>query len=147
MWFLRSSRQPRDVNLPDKVGLLAQWVFSRHQSAAIHSTRPITVLIDLLVNGLDDLLLTVSKTVFVLVCTSLIAIGFGESAQLVSHDLLFVASRPRFGCYSQARTRQLVWTSWRETQLGRNQLERHSWTGTSYIVRNRHSTDRVFLCL
>jgi hypothetical protein len=33
------------------------------------------------VNGLDDLLLTVSKTVFVSVCTSLIVIGFGESAQ------------------------------------------------------------------
>lgn len=46
------------------------------------------MLIDLLVNGLDDLLLTVSKTVFVSVYTSLIVIGFGESAQLVSHDLL-----------------------------------------------------------
>src|SRR5437868_1540786 len=33
-----------------------------------------------------------------------------------------VASRPRFGCYSQART----------LQLGRTQLDRHSWTGTSY---------------
>jgi hypothetical protein len=43
-----------------------------------------------------------------------------------------VASRPRFGCYSQARTLQLVWTSWRETQLGRDQLERFSWTGTGY---------------
>src|SRR2546423_12648735 len=43
-----------------------------------------------------------------------------------------VASRPRFGCYSQGRTPQLVWASWRETQLGRNQLERHSWTGASY---------------
>src|SRR5271154_348554 len=45
---------------------------------------------------------------------------------------LLVASRPRFGCDSQARTPQLVWTSWRETQLGRNQLDRLSWTGTSY---------------
>src|ERR1700739_1867169 len=33
-----------------------------------------------------------------------------------------VASRPRVGCYSQTRT----------PQLGRNQLDRHSWTGTSY---------------
>ena len=31
-----------------------------------------------------------------------------------------VASRPLFGCYLQARIPQLVWTSWRETQLGRN---------------------------
>src|SRR2546430_6649975 len=48
--------------------------------------------------------------------------------------VIAVASRPRFGCYSQARTPQLVWASWRETQLGRNQLDRdrHSWTGTSY---------------
>jgi hypothetical protein len=37
---------------------------------------------------------------------------------------MIVASRPRFGCYSQVRT--LV------TQPGRNQLERHSWTGTGY---------------
>jgi hypothetical protein len=43
-----------------------------------------------------------------------------------------VAYRPRFGVDSQARTPQLVWASWRETQLCRNQLERHSLTGTSY---------------
>jgi hypothetical protein len=43
-----------------------------------------------------------------------------------------VASRPRIGGYSQARTLQLVWTSWRETQLGRDQLERFSWTGIGY---------------
>src|SRR5256714_2500406 len=43
-----------------------------------------------------------------------------------------VASRPRVGGYSQARTPQLVWASWRETQLGRNQQDRYSWTGTSY---------------
>ena len=43
-----------------------------------------------------------------------------------------VVYRPRFGGDSQARTPQLVWASWRETQLGRNQLERFSWTGTSY---------------
>src|SRR5271154_4024467 len=30
-----------------------------------------------------------------------------------------------------------------ETRLDRNQLERLSWTGTSYIVRDRYSTDRV----
>jgi hypothetical protein len=29
-----------------------------------------------------------SKTVFISVCTSLVAIGFGASAQLVSRDLL-----------------------------------------------------------
>jgi hypothetical protein len=34
-------------------------------------------------------LLTVSKAVFISVCTSLIAIGFGASAQLLSRDLLF----------------------------------------------------------
>src|SRR5271155_1903038 len=44
----------------------------------------------------------------------------------------YVASRPRIGGYSQARTLQLVWTSWRETQLGRDQLERFSWTGIGY---------------
>jgi hypothetical protein len=37
-----------------------------------------------------------------------------------------VAYRPHFGGDSQAHIPQLVWTSWRETQLGRNQLERHS---------------------
>jgi hypothetical protein len=54
------------------------------------------------------------------------------AAQSKRRHLVAVASRPRFGCDSQARTPQLVWTSWRETQLGRNQLERHSWTGASY---------------
>jgi hypothetical protein len=43
-----------------------------------------------------------------------------------------VAYRPRFGGDSQARTPQLVWASWRETQPGRDQLERFSWTGTRY---------------
>jgi hypothetical protein len=43
-----------------------------------------------------------------------------------------VAYKPRFGGGSQARTPQLVWASWRETQLGRDQLEGFSWTGTSY---------------
>src|SRR2546421_11889745 len=28
--------------------------------------------------------------------------------------ILYVASRPRFGGYSQARTPQLVWASWRD---------------------------------
>ena len=42
---------------------------------------------------------------------------------------------PRIGGYSQARTLQLVWASWRETQLGRNQLDRLSWTGTSYSYK------------
>jgi hypothetical protein len=51
---------------------------------------------------------------------------------LSAFNLCIVASRPRFGCYSRGRTPQLVWTGWRETQLGRNQLERHSWTGASY---------------
>jgi hypothetical protein len=46
---------------------------NRILKAVIHSNRPIAVLI--------DLLLTVSKTVFVSVCTSPIVIGFGESAQ------------------------------------------------------------------
>ena len=45
----------------------------------------------------------------------------------IEAQLITVASKPRVGCYSQARTPQLVWASWRETQLGR-----HSWTGTSY---------------
>jgi hypothetical protein len=54
-----------------------------------------------------------------------------------------VASRPRIGSYSQARTPQLVWTSWRETQLGRDQPGRHSWTGISYIGRDRYSAERV----
>jgi hypothetical protein len=31
-----------------------------------------------------------------------------------------VAHRPRFGGDSRARTPQLVWASWRETQLGRD---------------------------
>ena len=48
---------------------------NRILKAVIHSNRPIAVLI--------DLLLTVSKTVFVSVCTPPIVIGFGESAQLM----------------------------------------------------------------
>jgi hypothetical protein len=47
-------------------------------------------------------------------------------------DQVRVAYRPRFGGDSQARTPQLVWASWGETQPGRGQLERFSWTGTSY---------------
>jgi hypothetical protein len=35
------------------------------------------------------MLLTVSKAVFVSVCTSLIALGFGASVQLVCRNLLF----------------------------------------------------------
>jgi hypothetical protein len=58
-----------------------------------------------------------------------------------------VVHRLRFGGDSQIRTLQVVWTSWRETQLGRNQLERLSRTGTGYIVRDRYSTERVFSCL
>src|ERR1700756_484473 len=58
-----------------------------------------------------------------------------------------VASRPRFGGYSQARTLQLVWASWRETQLGRNQLDRYSWTGAGTAgqgpaIRTRQVLDR-----
>jgi hypothetical protein len=37
-------------------------------------------------------------------------------------------NKPRFGCYSQIRKFQLVWINWRETQLGKNQLDRHNWT-------------------
>jgi hypothetical protein len=58
-----------------------------------------------------------------------------------------VVHRLRFGGDSQIRTLQVVWTSWRETQLGRNQLERLSRTGTGYIARDRYSTERVFSCL
>jgi len=43
----------------------------------------------LILHGLVYMLLTVSKAVIVSVCTSLIAIGFGASAQLLSRDLLF----------------------------------------------------------
>jgi hypothetical protein len=32
-------------------------------------------------------------------------------------------------------------------RLGGDQLERFSQTGTSYIARDRHTTDRIFLCL
>ena len=52
--------------------------------------------------------------------------------------ILYVASRPRFGGYSQARTPQLVWASWKDPAgqelAGQAQLDRdrHSWTGTSY---------------
>jgi hypothetical protein len=54
----------------------------------------------------------------------------------------------RLGCDSQARTNTLSWYGPAgETRLGRNQVDRLSWTGTSYIVRDRYSTDRVFLCL
>jgi hypothetical protein len=43
--------------------------------------------------------------------------------------VISVAYRPRFGGDSQARTPQLGWTSW---------------AGTSYILRDRYSTDRIF---
>jgi hypothetical protein len=51
---------------------------------------------------------------------------------LMGVPLIGVAYRPHFGGDSQARTLQLAWASWRETQVGRDQLERFSWTGTSY---------------
>ena len=43
--------------------------------------------------------------------------------------------------------RMLVHAYIRIPQLDRNQLERHSWTGTRCIARDRFSTDRVFLCV
>ncbi len=43
----------------------------------------------LILHGLVYMPLTVSRVVIVSVCTSLIAIGFGASAQLLSRDLLF----------------------------------------------------------
>ena len=63
-----------------------------------------------------------------------------------------VANRPRVGCYSQARTPQLVGASWRETQLGRNQLDKHSWTSTAGqgpAIRTRQVLDRqgFLLCI
>ena len=70
-------------------------------------------------------------------CFPAASAGFGQDDLYLRHGRPYrhatiVASRPRFGGDSQARTLQLVWTSWRETQLGRNQLDRLSWTGTSY---------------
>ena len=67
-------------------------------------------------------------------CLSL-SVYISENASMycrVCSSVYAVASRPRFSRYWQARTPRLVWASWRETQLGRNQLDEHSWTGTSY---------------
>ena len=49
------------------------------------------------------------------------------------------------GCCVQAAFRWRFAGSY--TSAGMDQLERLSWTGTSYIVRDRYSTERVFLCL
>ena len=90
-------------------------------------------------------------------------VGMEEASSLQLHHVTqgrrcisSVAYRPRFGGDSQARTSQLVWTSWRETQLGRNQLDRYSWTGigtgsagqgSAIIGRDRYSAERDFLCV
>jgi hypothetical protein len=58
-----------------------------------------------------------------------------------AEDFNFVANRPRFGGNSQAHS---WYRPWCETQLGRNQLEWFSWTRTSYVGRDRYSTERVF---
>ena len=47
------------------------------------------------------MLLLVSKTVFVSVCTSLVAIGCGASVQLFSRDLLF--------CHSGGGAEEVAW--------------------------------------
>ena len=71
----------------------------------------------------------------------------GRAHTFLPSTVLSVASRPRLGGYSQARTLQLVWASWRETQLGRNQLDRYSWTGAGTAgqgpaIRTRQVLDR-----
>jgi hypothetical protein len=46
---------------------------------------------------------------------------FSAAMKNIAEDI--VAHKSRFDSDSQARTPQLVHTSWREIQLGRNQLE------------------------
>ena len=50
------------------------------------------------------------------------SLSTGEAVKVLRADRVSVA----------IRTLQLAWTSWRETQVGRDQLEGFSWTGTSY---------------
>jgi hypothetical protein len=54
------------------------------------------------------MLIAVSKTVFVLMCTPLVAIRFSTSAQLVPSDLL--------SCYAGGDSQEVVRRKWRRKE-------------------------------